>query len=102
MIHYRIFEDLSIFKVSILHEETSEIGKKYFVGCYTPWPKDGIYDITNIGLELLMYIPNMYLLKSSFLFRGNSKIQFNHKKNPEQTKQDKYDETMDRSGNYCK
>ena len=37
--------------------------------------------------------PNIYSRESSFLFRGNSMIQFNHKKT-EQTKQDRYfDET---------
>lgn len=34
------------FKVSLLHEGTSEIGKEYFIGCYTPELKDGIYAVT--------------------------------------------------------
>ena len=45
-INYPIFDDLNKFKVSLLHEETSEIGKKYLVGCYAPWLKDGIYAVT--------------------------------------------------------
>ena len=43
-----------------------------------------------------------YYGETSFLFRGNSTIQFNHKKT-EQTKQDRYfDETNEKSDNYCK
>ena len=45
-INYPIFDDLNKFKVSLLHEETSEIGKKYLVGCYASWLKDGIYTVT--------------------------------------------------------
>ena len=38
--------------------------KKYFVGCYTSWLKDGIYTITNVAVY-----PNLI-----------QAIQFNHKK----------------------
>ena len=30
--------------------------KKYFVGCYSSWLKDGIYGVTNVGVEILMHI----------------------------------------------
>ena len=46
--------------------------------------------------------PNIYSRKSSFLFRGNSTIQFSHKET-EQTKQDgSFDETNEKSGNFLK
>ena len=54
------FDDLSKFKVSVLHEGTSEIGKKYFNGCYQPSLKDGIYGVTNIAIEILMYIQHLF------------------------------------------
>ena len=52
MIYYPNFDDLNKFKLSPLHGETSEIGKKYFVGCYETWLKDGIYAVTNIDVEI--------------------------------------------------
>ena len=33
-IHYPIFDNLNKLMVSLLHEGTSEIGKKYFGGCH--------------------------------------------------------------------
>ena len=30
--------------------------KKYVVGRHKPWLKDGIFAVTNIGVEFLMYI----------------------------------------------
>ena len=53
MIHYPNFDDLNKFRLSLLHGETSEIGKKYFVGCYSLWLKDGIYAVTNMDVEIL-------------------------------------------------
>ena len=47
-----IFDNLKKFKVRLQHEEKSEIWKKYFVGCYTPWLKDGILTVTNVGIEI--------------------------------------------------
>ena len=42
-----------------------------------------------------------YSGESSFLFRGNSAIQFNHKK-IESTNSDRYvDKTNEKFGNYC-
>ena len=96
-IHYPVFDHLTKFKVSLLHEKTSETGKKYFVGRYARWLRDGIYAITNIGVEIVMYI-QLFILK--FLFSNNSTIQFNLKKT---NKQERYfDETKKKSCNYCK
>ena len=36
-IHYPIFDNLNKLMVSLLHEGTSEIGKKYFGGCHALW-----------------------------------------------------------------
>ena len=38
--------------VSLLNEETSEIGKRYFIGYHAPWLKDGIFAATNFGVKL--------------------------------------------------
>lgn len=51
-----IFDDLNTLKVSLVHKKTSEIRKIDFV------------------------YPNIDSRESSFLYRGNSAIQFNHKK----------------------
>ena len=37
--------------VNLLHEETSEIGKKYFVEYHASWLKDGIFAATNFGVK---------------------------------------------------
>ena len=98
-IHYPIFDDLSKFKVSLLHDETSEIGKKYFVGCYGLWLKDGIYAVTNIGVEILMYIQIFILVKAAFSIEGIHQSRLIIKK----AEQDKYfDKTNEKYGNYCK
>ena len=45
--------------------------------------------------------PNIYSRESSFLFRGNSTVKFNHKKS-KQIKQDRYfDATNKKFTNYC-
>ena len=65
-------------------EETSEIGKKYFGGCRTPWLKHVIYAIMNIGVKILMYI-QIFSWKQL------------------QTKPDRYfDEANEKSGKYFK
>ena len=51
--------------VSLLNEETSEIGKKRFAGCYEHWQKDGIFAVTNIGVEILIYIQIFILVKAA-------------------------------------
>ena len=56
------------FKVSLLHEGTSEIGKEYFIGCYTPELKDGERAFFLEGIQ-----------KSSLIL-----------KKPKQTKQHRY------------
>ena len=55
-IHYPIFDHLSKFMVNLLHEENSETGKKYFAECHVPWLNNVIFVVTNIALEILMYI----------------------------------------------
>ena len=56
--------------VSVLHAETREIGKKHFVECYAPWLKDGIFAITNISVEILMYIQIFILVETAFSLEG--------------------------------
>ena len=83
-----IFDNLNKFKVSLLHEETSEIWKKYFVGCYAPQLKDGIYAVTNVSIEISMYIQMFILMRTAFFLEGIQMIQF-HKKS-KQMQQDRY------------
>ena len=65
-----------------LHEETSKIGKKYFVRWHTPWLEGGIFCCYKFW----------HGIKQSIFIIKN-----------EQTKQDMYlDETNKKSGNYCK
>ena len=52
--------------VSLLYEETSEIGKKCFARCYEHWQKDGIFAVTNIGVEILIHIQIFILVKAAF------------------------------------
>ena len=47
-----MFPDLNKLKVSLVHEETSEIGKR-------------------IGVEILMHIQIFILVKAAFLLEGN-------------------------------
>ena len=51
-IHYQMFPDLNKLKVSLVHEETSEIGKR-------------------IGVEILTHIQIFILVKAAFLLEGN-------------------------------
>ena len=53
--------------VNLLHKEISEIRKEYFVGCYGPSLKDGIFAVTNIAADILMYIQIFILMKAIFL-----------------------------------
>ena len=71
--------------------------KKEFVGCYAPWLKDGIFAVTNIGAEILMYTQMYVLVKAAFFLEGNQRSSLIIKKK-EQKKQDKYfDETNKKS-----
>ena len=55
--HYPSFTNLNKFKVSAVNQERSEIETINFVECYTAWPTDGSYPVTNIGVEtLIMHI----------------------------------------------
>ena len=80
-----IFDNLKKFKVSLVHEETR---KKYFVGCYAPQLKDGIYAVTNVSIEISMYIQMFILMRTAFFSEGIQMIQF-HKKS-KQMQQDRY------------
>ena len=64
--------------------------KRWYLFCYK-------YRRRNLKLY-----PNIYSHESSFIFRGNSKIQFNHKKNQPNKARQVFDETNEKSGNYCK
>ena len=75
-----IFDNLNTFSLSLLHEETSEIWKKYFVGCYIPWLKDGISAVTNVGIETSMYIQIIVLVRAAFFQREFKQSSFIKKK----------------------
>ena len=68
--HYPSFVDLNKFKVSLLHEEASEIENINFAVCYATWLKDGIYAVTKIGVEILMHIQIFIPLKAIFFLKG--------------------------------
>ena len=92
------FWHLTKIKVSLLYEETNQWNrKKYFVGCYAPWLKDGIYAATNISVEILLYI-QLYiqifiLVKAAFFLKGIHQSK--------RAKQDKhFDDTNEKSGNF--
>ena len=55
-IHYTSFVSLNRFKVSFLHEETSENQNINIVGCYATWLKVGICTVTNMDVEILMHM----------------------------------------------
>ena len=64
--------------------------------------KDGIYVVTNIGVETLMYIQIFILIKAALFLEGCQRSSLINKRN-KQTKQDKYlDETNKKPGNYGK
>ena len=67
--------------------------KKNIVGYVASWLKNGIYAVTNISMEILMYV-QIFIL-------GSLWIQFNNKK-PWTNKDRYFDETNGKSGNYCK
>ena len=74
--------------------------EKSIIGCYAPWLKGGIYAVTNIGVEILMHI-QIFSWKL-FLFRRNSRMQFNNKNPNKQSKIFIYfDETNKTYCNYC-
>ena len=71
--------------------------EKSIIGCYAPWLKDGIY---KYRVEILMHI-QIFSWKL-FLFRGNSRMQFNNKNPNKQSKIFIYfDETNKKYSNYC-
>ena len=86
--------------LSLPHEETKAIGnkccmlltltKRWYLRCYK-------YRHRNLNLYL-----NIYPCESSFLFRGNSMIEFNDKKPPNKQSKTYFDETNEKSENYCK
>ena len=61
------FGDDSLFKSCRFKqiEGTSEIGNFNFVGSYATWLNDGIYAVTNIDVEILIYIQIFILVKTS-------------------------------------
>ena len=46
------------------------IMKNYFVGCYAPWSKDGVYAVTNVVLEISTYIQMFILVRTAFFLEG--------------------------------
>ena len=88
--------------VSLLHKKTSEIGKNCIIGCYIPWLKDDSFAVTDIGVEMLMYVQIFILVKAAFFLEAIQRFSLIIKK-PKHTKQGRYiDETNEKSGNYCK
>lgn len=68
-----------------------KIWRKCFVGCRATWLNDGVYIVTNIGAEMLMYIKIIYSWESSLIMKNK------------QTKRNRYfDETNKISGKCCK
>ena len=51
------FAYLNKFMVNLLQEEATETESIDFVGCYLTRLKDGIKAVTNISVEISMYIP---------------------------------------------
>ena len=66
-------------------KEQLKYEKKYFVQCYAPWLKDGIYAVTNLGIEISVYIQMFILVRVAFFLEGIQTIQFSHKKNNKKT-----------------
>ena len=100
-VQYPIFDHLSKFMVSLLHEETSETEKKYFVKCHAPRLKDGIFAFKNINFKILMYIQIFILVKAAFSLEGIQRSRLIMKN--EQRKQARYfDKTNEKSSNYWK
>lgn len=44
--------------------------KKKFFRCYAPWLKDGAYTVTNIGVEIVIYIQIFTLEKATSFLEG--------------------------------
>ena len=61
-------------------KEQLKYEKKYFVQCYAPWLKDGIYAVTNLAIEISVYIQMFILVRVAFFLEGIQTIQFSHKK----------------------
>ena len=101
-IQYPIFDYFRKVKVSLLlHKETSEIEEKYFVGYYAFLTERWYLRCHKYRRRNLHVYPNIYFRESNLLFRGDSMIRFNHKRN-KQTKQDRYfDEINEKLNNYC-
>ena len=60
--------------------------KKYFVGCYAPWLKDGIFAVTNISVEILMYIQIYIHVKAASFLEGIQRSSLIIKKTNKQSK----------------
>ena len=45
-------------------------GKKYLIGCHALSLKDSIFAVTNIAVEILMYIQIFILMKVAFFLEG--------------------------------
>ena len=101
-IRYPIFNNISKLMVNILWRN-EWIAKKYFVGSYTLRLKDGIYAVTNIGVEIFMYIQILILMKAGFFLEGIHRSNLIIKKPPTDKAQTKTSilKTNEKSGNHC-
>ena len=82
------------------HEETSEIGNKYFVGYCTRWQKDCNYAVTNIDVKILIYLQMFILVKADFFLEGVQQSSLIIKDGTNKARH--IEETKQKSGNYCK
>ena len=53
---------------------------------FGPWPKDNIYAVTNIGVDLSMYIQIFILAKATFFLKGIQRSTFIIKKRTNKSK----------------
>ena len=60
--------------------------KKYFVGCYAPWLRVVIFAVTNIVVEILVYIQIFILVKAAFSLEGFQRSSLIVKKPSKQSK----------------
>ena len=76
--------------------------KKKIVEWYAFWLKDGIYSATNIGVEILSYIQIFILMKAALFLEGIQRSNLIIKKTQTNKARQVFDETNEKSGNYCK
>ena len=69
-IHYWSFTDLKKIEGNFTTWRNEWNGKHDFVRLNATWLKDGIYAVTSIDTEILMYIELYILVKATFVLVG--------------------------------